>query len=153
MDDYSICHTVFSRSKPPLTQEVVITWENCFSPPTALSLGFATRSSSTLYSPENGYKAQDNRPKVFLEFEEFYFASTIWVRAVWCLGAELGGLCSTLVGMTLSSGKKLLVENEGKKTKTIQIWLLMILDMFHYFFYGWDMLDNKSKFLIWAICN
>lgn len=153
MDDYSVCHTVFSRSKPHLTQEVVITWENCFAFSTTLSLGFATHSSPTQYSPEDGYKAQDNRPKVFLEFEEFCFASTTWVRALWCPGAELGGVCSTRVGMTLSSGKKLLVENAGKKTKTIQVCLLMILDLFHCFFYGWDMLANKGKFLIWAIPN
>lgn len=90
MDDYSICPIVFSRSKPPLTQEVVITWENCITPPTTLSLGFATRSSPTLCSPENGSKGQGNQPKGFLEFEEFHFAFTTWVRALWYLEAELG---------------------------------------------------------------
>lgn len=29
----------------------------------------------------------------------------------------------------------------------------MILDLFHLFFYGWDMLDNKGKVLIWAKRN
>lgn len=154
VDDYSICHIVFSRSKPPLTPEVVIiTWENCITPPTTLSLGFATRSSPTLCSPENGSEAQDNQPKGCLEFEEFRFAFTTWVRALWCLVAELEGVCSTLVGRILSSGKKLWVGNAGKKAKKIQSWLLMILDLFHLFFYGWDMLDNKGKVLIWAKRN